>query len=734
MTNPLVRSPRLVAIAVALIPVLGFGQSQFSGFSSGNIVVTRSVYAGDATTVVIGQPLPPVCPSTAKCGTATATASGAYPTAANPNNVFDNDTVDGSFGVTSPIFLDQMTPTGTLVNTLAVPPNLVTTSFSSKSELAINLSDDGTALTFMAYMAPANAIDVSNSNTPGVYDPTNPAGGSYYRAVVQVGPNGAIQVTPTNAYSGNNGRAVMLAGGMYYMAGNSNNGGGTPDNVVAAAGAQIATPGQAATTPPIEIGNFSVTAVTNPATGQPYPADKAGKDNNFRGLTVFNNTLYISKGSGGNGINTVYQVGTAGTLPALATAPNAPITILPGFSTVSAKTTTTFPFGIWFANASTLYVADEGDGTPADAATSANAGLQKWSLVSGTWQLDYVLQRGLNLGQQYPVANYPSALFPATDGLRNITGRVNADGTVTIWGITSTVSSSGDQGADPNRLVMITDVLANTTAAGAGTEQFSTVRTANAGEVLRGVALAPTKPSTMASVPEILSIANPGAQTIAPGSLVAANGQNLALGFPGPIFGILPFVSDGTSVSITDSTGKSAGAPMFYVSPNEVDFQVPSSLASGPAKVSVTSNGVTQTATNIQIAAVSPGLFTLNNMGLATAYAVRVSSSGSQTAEQVYSMDASGTITPNPINMGSTGDKVYLILYGTGIAGAATANTQVTINGVTAPVLYAGPQGGSPGLDQVNVLIPASLAGKGNVNLQLTAGGVAANPVQITIQ
>ena len=153
-----------------------------------------------------------------------------------------------------------------LVNTLAIPSNMVNTSFSSKSELGINLSTDGTVLTFMAYIAPPNTIDVSNSNTPGVYDPTNPAGGSYFRGVVQVGANGAIQVTPTNAYCGNNGRAAILANGVYYLVGNSNNGSGTPANVVAAGGAQIATPGQSGATVPTQIGNFSIAQITNPAT------------------------------------------------------------------------------------------------------------------------------------------------------------------------------------------------------------------------------------------------------------------------------------------------------------------------------------------------------------------------------------------------------------------------------------------------------------------------------------
>jgi uncharacterized protein (TIGR03437 family) len=58
----------------------------------------------------------------------------------------------------------------------------------------------------------------------------------------------------------------------------------------------------------------------------------------------------------------------------------------------------------------------------------------------------------------------------------------------------------------------------------------------------------------------------------------------------------------------------------------------------------------------------------------------------------------------------------------------------VTVNGVAASVAYAGPQGTFTGLDQANVLLPASLAGKGNVTVQLTANGIAANSVNITIQ
>ncbi len=172
-------------------------------------------------------------------------------------------------------------------------------------------------------------------------------------------------------------------------------------------------------------------------------------------------------------------------------------------------------------------MADEGDGVLADAGGSKTAGLQKWTLSNGTWTMAYVLQNGLNLGQPYTIANYQTTLNPATDGLRNITGIVNSNGTVTIYGLTSTVSANGDQGADPNKLVSITDTLANSTTAGAASETFTTLRTANTGEVLRGIAFVPSS-TTMPDVPLILSAASPGVTAIAQGGLAFAVGQNLA--------------------------------------------------------------------------------------------------------------------------------------------------------------------------------------------------------------
>jgi hypothetical protein len=79
---------------------------------------------------------------------------------------------------------------------------------------------------------------------------------------------------------------------------------------------------------------------------------------------------------------------------------------------------------------------------------------------------------------------------PGTDGLRNIIGVNNNDATATIYAVTSTVSGNGDQGADPNKVVVITDNIAATTLP--TNESFTTFQAAAFGEVLRGVSFTPT--------------------------------------------------------------------------------------------------------------------------------------------------------------------------------------------------------------------------------------------------
>jgi len=190
-------------------------------------------------------------------------------------------------------------------------------------------------------------------------------------------------------------------------------------------------------------------------------------------------------------------VGAAGSVLTLGhNASTTPITILPGFSTTLASSSTgvQYPFGLWFANDHTLYVADEGDGSTFPAPPGGSAGLEKWVLENdGKWHNVYTLSSGL-VGVGYTISGYPSSSTPQTidtDGLRSLTGRLNGDGTVTLWAVTSTVRDTsatgtlGDFGADPDELVTITDRIDGTSGTG---ESFRVLRTSNSGEVLRGVA------------------------------------------------------------------------------------------------------------------------------------------------------------------------------------------------------------------------------------------------------
>ena len=137
-------------VAIGAVAATGLGEAGHHGHGAGtylrpgNLLVSGRIYNGNPANVTIGAKLPtgPV-----------AIANGSYP------QVWNINTVDGNFGITSPIFLDQLTPSGKLVGSIEVPNSLETgvgpttdqmvTSFPSKSELALNLSTNGQSVAFM---------------------------------------------------------------------------------------------------------------------------------------------------------------------------------------------------------------------------------------------------------------------------------------------------------------------------------------------------------------------------------------------------------------------------------------------------------------------------------------------------------------------------------------------------------------------------------------------------------
>ncbi len=187
------------------------------------------------------------------------------------------------------------------------------------------------------------------------------------------------------------------------------------------------------------------------------------------------------------------------------------------------------------------------------------------------------------------------------------------------------------------------------------------------------------------------------------------------------------------TIQVTDASGATAPATMLYVSPVQINLDLPAAMAPGRATIAVSHNGTQVASGTIQVAATGPALLASNGAGygVAAALITRVKADGTQTWEPVIQVDASGNVVPLPIDFGASTDQLVLVLFGTGIRGT---NFTVQVGGTNVPVQYAGPQGTYPGLDQVNAALPRSLAGSGPVNVVLTADGVAANTVSLTFK
>ncbi|MDC8784681.1 PEP-CTERM sorting domain-containing protein [Roseateles koreensis] len=407
-------------------------------------------------------------------------------------SIYGNGNLSGSYGdnQASPIVLQALSTTGVLGNALTLPQSsfvsasgvlnsAISGEYGSSSEGTLQLSGDGKLLTIMGYGVNAAAFNSATVNATNAYgtqalaQTTSVQGGNYTavsRVVATISAAGTVNTSTAiyNFANTNNPRSVATQdGSSFYVAGQGVKGDSTQGLQYVVAGSSSGT-------------------VIN-----------AGTD--MRTASFVNGQLYVSSDSKQTGA-TGTSKGSANIAVYGATAPTSATTptVLAGVSNsvvltagkgngINATATANLsPENFFFANATTLYVADAGQ--PKQGGLG-DGGLQKWTLTGNTWVLDYTLSNGLAL-----VANTAKA---GTTGLIGLTGKVDGN-TVSLFATNATL---GD--LDPTYLYSINDTLSATTLP--TSESFSVLMTAAANTNIRGVSFAPS--AAVSAVPEPASYA-----------------------------------------------------------------------------------------------------------------------------------------------------------------------------------------------------------------------------------
>ena len=235
-----------------------------------------------------------------------------------------------------------------------------------------------------------------------------------------------------------------------------------------------------------------------------------------------------------------------------------------------------------------------------------------------------------------------------------------------------------------------------------------------------------------------VSAASFSASAVATESIVAGFGTGMAIRTEIANTVPLPTTLAGTRVVVRDALGAERFSPLFFVASTQVNFLIPPGTAPGEATINITADDGTVSSGTVQVSTVAPSLFAANSNGreVPAGFALRATAAGVQTNELINRFDAGqNKFVPVPIDLGATTDQVFLIVFGGGFRfRSSLTNVAATIGGTPVTVQFAGAQGDFVGLDQLNLLLPKSLAGRGEMDLVVTANGKAANTLRVNIK
>ena len=232
--------------------------------------------------------------------------------------------------------------------------------------------------------------------------------------------------------------------------------------------------------------------------------------------------------------------------------------------------------------------------------------------------------------------------------------------------------------------------------------------------------------ATIPSTPTVATVNTVSAASytadIAPDSLASIFGSGMANGIYNAQLPLSKTLG-GTQVTVNG-----VAVDLLYVSPTQINFLVPATLSAGTGTVEVKTGTTVVGKGTVTVSQVAPAFFTATANGKGTP--AGFSTFDGKALTLLFNADGSARV----LDPGTAQRPNYLILFGTGFRKRSSlSNVQVKIGGIICQVDYAGAQSNYVGLDQINVVLPATARGSGLVNLTFVVDGRPANTVQVNI-
>ncbi|MCW5963725.1 MAG: hypothetical protein KIT83_06790 [Bryobacterales bacterium] len=213
---------------------------------------------------------------------------------------------------------------------------------------------------------------------------------------------------------------------------------------------------------------------------------------------------------------------------------------------------------------------------------------------------------------------------------------------------------------------------------------------------------------------------------ISPNSIFSLFGTNLADHTETPSALPLPTTLAGSRIVLRDQHNQTWDCPLFYVSPLQINALIPPYVPPGAIVVELHRNNVLRSVHPLTLPTVAPGIFLAEGRVAPAATAVLVDG-GNQRAVQVVTCSSvpgtSGQFVCEPVApLGwHPGEQLFISLYATGTHSLTVSDisAQAAGMGIDIPVTYLGPQGQFLGLEQMNLHIPESLRGIGEVPITI---------------